>query len=517
MTISDLLTLIGILFAIIAFISERSREYIILKLSNIEIAIVLVLFIYIHFLLSYQWWADKFKFLRHFEIEGLPTPNAWAYIISISILFYFVWKIFFGQFPLSRKRQLISYYKKLLLRNDIPFLAQLVEKYHLHQIIKFLRKKKTIKIENRTGLERLYLQKYLEAYSKAIKGRNLIYGDIIYHNITLDETFVDNIANSNPYLFSQIIQELNEQNLEEDCFVNRYLKILMTNKNSNFFREIRNNQDLGRFYSYSIDEERPILYALFNDIRVCTINRAWYGVGDAAILEMQKEAKKEYSVLREPDKEPESDTTWSFRITVAIWYFDIMVREAIVQNIDDHMWMYYYFHFVSLLILNMQELPFENSDINRYSRNFDLIEIIFSKMIDWKKVIIKSKNNKLSKSVYDCIGQCVYEVATTNKLREDDKNYLIDQVWADLISTFGEDDISRDIADEIINHGFNMFKCPSINFKNDQHFDNYKCKMYLSVLRKLWDKRDIATLTGEVGNRATNFKKNIIDVLIPNM
>lgn len=514
MTISDLLTLIGILLAIITFISERNREYIVLKLSNIEIIVIVTLFLLIHFLLSYQWWIEKFEFLERTQIEGFPTPDAWAYIISISVLSYFIWKVFFGQFPLSRKKQLLSYYKKLLLRNDIPFLAQLIEKYHLHQAIKYLRKKKTIEIEDETELQ-LDHQKYLKAYDKAIKGRELVYGSIIYYNIILNDAFLDNVANSNPYLFSQIIQELNEQNLKDDDFVNRYLKILMANKNGNFFREIRNNQNLGQFGAYSIDEERPILYALFNDIKVCSINQAWRGVGEPAILEMHEEAKKEYSVLRESEKERESDTTWSFRITIAIWYFDIMVREAIRQNVNDHMWMFYYHHFVSVLISNMQKLPFENSEVNRRSRNFKLIEDIFSKMMDWKDVIIKSKHNNLSKSVYNCMGQCIYEVASTDKLREEDKNYLINWIWENLIKSFGEDDRSREIVDELISFGFDMFKRPSMLFTTDPRFIKDDSRMYLSALRTLWNNIDLPILTGEIERRVEKFKKQVIDELLP--
>jgi hypothetical protein len=517
MTISDLLTLIGILLAIIAFISERNREYVILKLSNIEITVFVILFFHIHFLLSYQWWTDKLEFLKGTQIKGFPTPDAWAYIISIGILSYSIWKVFFGHFPISRKKQLLSYYKKLLLRNDIPFLAQLIEKYHLDQVIKFLRKKKTIKIEEEIGLWQLDYQKYLKAYDKAIKVRELVYGNVIYYNIILNDAFLENVANLNPYLFSQIIQELNEQDLKDDDFVNRYLKILMTNKNGNLFREIRKNQNLGQFDAYSIKEERPILYALFKDIKVCSINQAWRGIGEPAILEICGEAKKEYSVLRESDREQESDTTWSFRITIAISYFDIMVREAIRQNINDHMWMFYYRHFVSVLISNIQKLPFANSDVNRYSRNFDLIEDIFSKMMNWKDVIIKSKNNKLSKSVYDCIGQCIYEVATTDKLREEDKNYLINWIWEDLIKSIGQDDRSSKIVEELIVFGFDMFKRPSILFTTDPSFTKDECRMYLSALRTLWNNRDIPILTGVIGQRATNFKKQVIDKLIPDI
>lgn len=513
MTISDLLTLIGILLAIIAFITERNREYIFLKLSKTEIVIIILLFLYIHFLLSYDWWREKTKLFAYFEYDGFPKSEAWGYIFSIGTLSYSIWKIFFGQFPLSRKENLLYYYKKLLLRDDIPFLAQLIEKYHIDQVINFLEKKKTIKIENETDIWQIDHQEYLKVYEKVIIGRDLIYGDNIYHKIILNESFLDNVANSNPYLFSQVIKKLNDKKLKEADFVNRFLKILMTNKNGTFFREIRNNQNLGQFEAYVIESERPILHALFKDIKVCSINEAWRGVGEPAILEMHEEAKKEYSVLRESDREQESDTTWSFRITVAIWYFDIMVREAIKQDIDNHMWMYYYQHFVSVIISNMANLPSPDAETNRYSRNFYLIEDIFSKMMAWKDVIVKSKNNKLSRCVYDCIGRCIYELAITKKLRDEDKHYLINWVWEDLIKTFGEDDRSNEIVEEILSFGIKMFKSPSTLFSPDLTYRPEESKMYLSAIEMLWDKRDTPILTGALRERASIFKNQVIDAL----
>lgn len=514
MTISDLLTLIGILLATIAILSERNREYIILKLTNIEIWVIVILFLHIHFLLSYDWWIEKFTFLNITQKEGFPMPNAWAYLFSIGILTYCIWKIFFGKFPLSKKEKLLLYYKKLLYKNDISLLIQLIEKYHLTQIILFLRKKKAIKVEKKAGVQRLDLENYSKEYERVIKGSELIYGKIIYHNIILNDFFIDYVANLNPYLFSQIIKELDVIELKDDDFVNRYLKVLMINKNGNFFREIRNNLNLGQFDGYLIDTDRPILYALFNNIIVCSINQAWRGVAEPAILEIHEEAKKDYSVLRESDREQESDTTWTFRITVAIWYFDIMVRQAIIQNVSDHMWMYYYEHFVAGLISNMQELPFLSSDLNRRSRNFDLIEMIFSKMMDWKTVIIKSKNNALSKCVYDCIGRCIYKLVTTDKLRQEDKNYLINWVWEDLIKSFGEDEKSTEISNEIIQLGFDMFKNPSMLFTLDPRFTNSESQMYLTALETLWRNRDTPILTGILEERAINFQTLVINELL---
>src|SRR5690349_7667298 len=138
----------------------------------------------------------------------------------------------------------------------------------------------------------------------------------------------------------------------------------MINKNGNLFREIKNNQNLGQFDAYAIEESRPILFALFNDVKVASINQAWRGIGEQAILEFEEEAKKDYSSLREQDSEQENDTTWSFRMTIAIWYFDIMVRQAIKQKVNDHMWMFYYVHFVEVILKNMRPLPTPDSNQN---------------------------------------------------------------------------------------------------------------------------------------------------------
>lgn len=521
MTISDLLTLIGILLAIIAFVSERTREYVFLKMSRPILWLIALLFLHIHLLLFYSWWSEKFVFMQVFEFEDFPLSSTWAYIISICTLFFFSWKIFWGNFPLSRKNKLLMYYKKLLLKNDIAFLAELVEKYHLEEVIAYLKKRKTIKIEVET-LPFLHSQEYNKQYNKIIKGRKLIYGGAIYGNIILNETFLDSVANVNPYIFANVIQQLNDIELKDDDFVNRYLKVLMTNKNGNFFREIRNNQNLNTLEAYQIEVERPILYALFNDVTVCSINEAWRGVGEPAIIEMHEEAQREYSALRESDREQDSDTIWTFRITIAIWYFDIMVRQSIVQKVNDHMWMFYYYHFVKAILANMKNLPFPDSEMNRKSRNFDLIEMIFTKMMDWKDVIVKSKNDELIKSVYDCMGQCVYELAITDKLRDVDKNYLISWVWEDLIKTsapaaIGES-TDNELTKEIVEVGFEMFKRPSMLFTPDSEYtsdiDRERHNKYLTALQILWNKKNIARLTA-YNDRVVLFKSNVIDKLLP--
>lgn len=514
MTISDLLTLVGILLATIAFISEKNREYILLKLSYRNLVVIAISFIYVHFLLSYEWWKDKIDWISIFEFRGFPTPEGWAYLISITILLWSVWRIFFGEFPLSRRENLMNYYHKLILRNDIAFLAQLVEQFHLKQATEFLRKKKTIRIINPTGIWQIDQEEYQKQYSKVINTKTLIYGNNVYHQVILNNTFLESVANLNPYLFTRIIKELNDLELKEDEFVNKYLKLLILNKNGHFFREIRNNQNLGQYKAYRIEEERPILFSLFSDISVCSINQAWRGIGEQAILEMHEESRKEYSPLRESDEEQDEDTIWSYRITIAIWYFDIMVRQAIKQKVNDHMWMYYYRHFVEVILSNMIDLPFVTSAHNRQSRNFKLLTSIFTKMMDWKEVVLRTRNNSLSKPIYSCIGQCIFELGKTKKLREEDKHYLINWVWEDLIESFGDDDDQNVIIEEFLQYGLEMFRQPSMLFSSNLMYRTEESIAYLNTLRILWDKRDTPKLTGIVKKRANRFKKEVIDNLL---
>ncbi len=379
--------------------------------------------------------------------------------------------------------------------------------------MQYLQKKKNITIDNPSGIWQFDHQEYLKKFNKLMKGRTFGYGASVFNSIILNETFLDNLVNSNPYIFASIIKELNHTELKDDDFVNRYLKILILNKNGNFFREIRSTENLGQFDAYIIDEERPILFSLFSDINVCSINQAWRGIGEQAIIEMHEEAKKEFSPLRESDREQDSDTLWSYRITIAIWYFDIMVRQAIVQGVNDHMWMFYYTHFTDTIISNMTELPYTDSEQNRHSRNYNLIENMFTKMMDWKDVSIKSKQKHLIKSTYDCLGQCIFKLAVTDKLRDEDKNYLINWVWEDLIKLYGLDDEQNEIVNEIIKIGFEMFKRPTMLFSPDLSYRPMDSRKYISCMRNLWAKRDTPILTGVVGMRADNFKTQVIDEL----
>lgn len=513
MTISDILTIIGILLAIVAFISEKSREFVVLKFSVIQKILLVIIFFLIHFLVSFSWWRDKFSCLNNFEFEGFPMPSAWAYIISLITLIWAVWKIFKSDFPLSNIEKLIAYYEKLLMRGEYSFLSELIEQYHVESVKEFLIAKRSIIVRNKSNIWTEENERYREVYRRKINTASKIYGESVFNRIFLNDIFIENVANYKPILFALVIQELNTEKVKEDDFVNQYLKVITRNKNGIFFREIRNNQKLCGLDAYETEKNRVILYSLFSDIRVASINQAWRGVAEQAIIEMEEEAKKSYSCLRESDIEQERDTIWGFRITIAISYFDIMVREAIKQNIDDHMFMYYYRRFVEAILKNMDDLPCRDSNKNVSTRNFTLIYDIFSNMTDWKGIATKSQNYGLIDCIFECIGESLYVITNSDKVNDDNKQLVMNLVWEDLIKTCPEEDndIERDSIDKIISRGFEMFKQPSTLFRILNHDES--CA-YLIALRNLWMRRDIPMLNGLLQERSSKFEREVINVLL---
>jgi len=512
MTVSDLLTFIGILLAIFAFVSERSREYVLLKFSRTDVILLISVFIYIHFLLSFDWLSGRFDFLARFKVKGFPSSQTYAYILSLLTIIWACFKIFWGKFPKNNSEKLLNYYRRLILKNEFGLLSHLIENYHLKQVTEFLQTNKALKGKHTTQIWSENMRSYQTEYSKRLNNPDLIYGSKVFYRIIIDDAFIDYVSPKNPYLFVPIIQALNDKSVREEEFVNRYLKVLFTCKNGSLFREIRKNQNLGVHNAYVIDEERPILHALFNDIKVASSNQAWRGVGEPALLEMYEEAKKQYSPLRESDREQQNDTIWSYRVTNAIWYFDIMVRQAIKQNENHHMWMFYYIYFVDGILANMVQKPPASKE-NRDSRNFDLITQILTNMMDWKDVMIKTNNIGIAKSIYDCLGQCLYKISVTKTLRTEDKIYLLNWVWEDLIMTVGEDETQNRIVEEITELGFKMFLKPSLLFESQPGVNGDERREYIDVINGMWSKRDVPKFSAEYGTLAEKFKKDVIDKL----
>lgn len=509
MTLSDLLTIFGIILAIIALISERNREFIFLKFSRKNILLLIIFILYIHFLISFDWFLKIFPSLSFFECNDCPSSNGWAYMLTITTLIWLLWKIYSAIFPLDNREKLLNYYENQILKGNFSFLANLIEKYHLDQVVEYIKTVKNIQISNPTGLWHFDQQEYLTEYENKINTTELIYGNNLLFRIIKNEEFVIKVSNAYPYFFTRIISEMDNKEVKDADFTNLFLKSLIIAKNKQFFNEIRNNQNATKFDTYQIEKQRPILYSLFNNIKVAELNEVWRAVGEQAILEMEEEAKKPFSPLREANREQDKDTIWSYRMQNAIWFFDIMIRQAIKEDITYHMWLFYYWYFIKSIMKNISEVNDYEPQSVIPSRNHEFLESIISKSCDWIKVVIKSKKTSISKSITTCMGKCVYEIAISNKLNDKTKHYLIDWQWKTIITLWGVDG-TEEILEKIVNDYFEALSKPIMGL---DYYPTEKIE-YTRIIKLLYEKRDtpkfITTLEQE---RVVRFKKTVIDTL----
>ena len=96
MSISDILTLIGLLFAIFAFIYEGEGQFIFIKFNWIDFAIIVVAFLLLNFLVYHDFYLQKGWVWKAFYFTVGLNPSTWAYILSLGIIGYLFFRIFFG-------------------------------------------------------------------------------------------------------------------------------------------------------------------------------------------------------------------------------------------------------------------------------------------------------------------------------------------------------------------------------------------------------------------------------------
>ena len=145
MLLSDFISLIGIIIAVIAFINENERIFIINKFSLSDKVILVLVFLFLNYLIFFEWFLFNFPLLKNFTFNNFPKSNTWAYIITILSMLWIFFKIFKKPFPKGNTEKILKYYEKLLNKGNYNQYYNLFEKYNYKDI---LQKKKLNEYES---------------------------------------------------------------------------------------------------------------------------------------------------------------------------------------------------------------------------------------------------------------------------------------------------------------------------------------------------------------------------------
>ena len=204
----------------------------------------------------------------------------------------------------------------------------------------------------------------------------------INRNILLSRRFISALTRTRPYFALKILRHL-EGTHELFDFVDLYLRQLLGDAQSVLFEEVRNNQNTSK-YRYQLPESNRILSFFFSDAGFANKVSAWKPIGDFVLsylddLALKKGADPYNRPLNDfPDRE-----AWDCPIFVGIRIFDIMVKEALFQNVSWHMWLYYLPLIVDKIVPNYFSVELIPGDPTMSTRYSFLLSEAFGAMRDW--------------------------------------------------------------------------------------------------------------------------------------
>lgn len=263
--------------------------------------------------------------------------------------------------------------------------------------------------------------------------------------IFLNSGFVRSLARYRPYMAVEIIRGWGAAQ-ENKTFVTLFLQELLRAETSILYSEIANNRSQSRTNRYDIPAYNRLLHFLFSDVRIAHELHVYRPVGDYVLKELD-------ALSRNHEQDPYNQTLgdfeeqgrWRSSLYIAIHFFDIMVTEAIFQNISWHMWLYYFPLFVQGIAKNYWTgLRFEakRADTNKYG---ELLRVIFRTLRDWviaadelpvgqqncrlRAADASNENGNIPKSAIIALVQSLYHVLAAYNIPLDVKKELSELVF----------------------------------------------------------------------------------------
>lgn len=189
-----------------------------------------------------------------------------------------------------------------------------------------------------------------------------------------------------PELGIKIIRDDSLDGFPRRQFTHQYLTALLRAENSLLYREIEQNMTSAGGGRYQIDSENRLIHSLLSDCERAKQLDIYKPLGDTTKDLLREQGRRDYDEYNEQRLSPNNlsdDYIFSDPIYVSITFFDVMVREALYQQMRWHMWLYYYDRFTELICENY-DLAEESNDTAEWANDYSrLIYEMVSNMTGW--------------------------------------------------------------------------------------------------------------------------------------
>ena len=171
--------------------------------------------------------------------------------------------------------------------------------------------------------------------------------------------------------------------------------------------------------------QTKILDFLFKDISKCGQWLVWKPIGEYIIQHLREQNRKdvdEYNFYEEYYQERRNNPA----LYSGIKFFEIMVDQALKQNIHDHMWLMYLNFWVERILHN---ISYENHKNAEFSNMYEYcLHLIVACLRNWIKYAEKDEstpeNDSIIESAIETMVNVMEKISSSENLRHEFKNYL---------------------------------------------------------------------------------------------
>lgn len=517
MNFQSILTILALMIALYNILPKHRKQVVFLKFTYLDYIITFLVVLTVHYSLFYSL-IVKLKLNPALNLRqwGVTNENfTYTLILCWAIFIYLRYR--FSTLPRYRIKNFHALIEELTIQNNYSELISNL-KDNLGKLIKIaegrfvLRKFGTFFAKKAKFVDKItpdltnediekFLKSEIEKQNNSIKDKLKNYfrtillktsslfprysteidaARDIFRIIFLKHNFAEAIKNFSPYFGIELFN-LKVPGVEE--FKNNYFESMILDNKSVLFFELKNNKNISSRYRYNIEKSNKLLYYLFHDIRNSESISVWSPIGHSVSKHLDELYKfPESDIYNLPIEDFIDVSCWESPIYVGITFFDIMVSEAIYQNIKWHMWLNFYQTFTKRICRNY------NPDSNiidtheEFPTKYDYIlyEMV-SNLLSWIKIIeyiepnqentilthidVSQENGNIIKTAILTLGLCIFEIAVNKKLSLKIKDSILHKIFDlffELNSINGLSNFTEILTLSII-HGGNAYRNPKEN------------------------------------------------------
>jgi hypothetical protein len=235
MNLGSVLTVFSLLIAFASFAYNSTQRIVFYKFRRCRVWLVaLIGLILVNYLLMFDWaYANNIYISCLYRDNRYPTPDQWAYVITIGCVLWVIYHVIFNKsLPLSKAENILDYYEELIYR-DLPLLVRYIRDYHLtdiHKTIEKLNSFKSLEVDDFLS----DIREDTHANCKATWG-GLLLDRIIFNPAFISQcveyhyeefylTIIRKINNSQLYGFEKAVERFYDKLIEtKDAFITEAL------------------------------------------------------------------------------------------------------------------------------------------------------------------------------------------------------------------------------------------------------------------------------------------------------